>query len=567
MKEKRLFLKFANPVKFLLRDDFNDTRAAGAVNGTTASPGGMGSAAQKTRTIVDTENKLSLGSGVANLAAPKIAPSWGDPGLWYGSIPRAAGRMIIMSFNQDSAGGVGYFSLGFNNLAAGNPSYGSFGMDNSNWIYAYMAGGGPNIAVYSLDTTYNIAVVLRAAGAFWFIKGGVFTFWTLLWIDNTTATNPLYPALVSYSARVNSSFVRIPDSLWLPTPLCYDTFTRADAAIGTSEVVGPDGQSTTARIWTGATWTISTNKVINTPVPGAETLTNGNMETADPPSSWVAGGSTLDGVADERTGGAGAQSLSITSGGGGYGRATQAIVNSAGIWMRISGWSKPSLGGSRISIQKADGSVDYITLANAAAAAWLNQVGTCYVPTADGRASLYNNGEPNGESRYDDISIKPLTTSELFSSVSDATTPDVIVGVDIVSSIVYGVAAYQAGIVVNLDSTNNPQNYIIAYLDKSTIAGATRILLDEVVAGVLANKITVTNATYVSGARLVVVRNGTQCRVFYNNLAVGTVQTMTANTNTKHGLFSTDVGNTFNNFLVMPRGTRGEYNSALNRFI
>jgi hypothetical protein len=48
---------------------------------------------------------------------------------------------------------------------------------------------------------------------------------------------------------------------------------------------------------------------------GANLLTNGDMEDGDPPTGWGAGGgATLSAVADERTGGAGAQSLSALRG-------------------------------------------------------------------------------------------------------------------------------------------------------------------------------------------------------------------------------------------------------------
>lgn len=47
-------------------------------------------------------------------------------------------------------------------------------------------------------------------------------------------------------------------------------------------------------------------------VDSTNLVTNGDMETGDPPTGYTAGGVALDGVADERTGGTGAQSLAIT---------------------------------------------------------------------------------------------------------------------------------------------------------------------------------------------------------------------------------------------------------------
>ncbi len=86
----------------------------------------------------------------------------------------------------------------------------------------------------------------------------------------------------------------------------------------------------------------------------------------------------------------------------------------------------------------------------------------------------------------------------------------------------------------------------------------TSVKVDEAVAGVYTNKQS-TAVTYVAGATLRAVRDGTKLRVYYNNALVGAELTMTANTNTKHGLFSTYSGNTFDNFTLWARGTGGEY--------
>jgi len=72
----------------------------------------------------------------------------------------------------------------------------------------------------------------------------------------------LYPHIGNYSMTVAVNAIRIPDALWLPTPLAYDSFTRADGALGSSETVGPDGQATPARTWVNRVGTtlVATNK-------------------------------------------------------------------------------------------------------------------------------------------------------------------------------------------------------------------------------------------------------------------------------------------------------------------
>jgi len=67
-----------------------------------------------------------------------------------------------------------------------------------------------------------------------------------------------------------------------------------------------------------------------------------------------------------------------------------------------------------------------------------------------------------------------------------------------------------------------------------------------------------TAVTYSAGATLRVIKDGTKYRVYYNNALVGTEQTISDAgiiSNTKHGLFSTYSGNTFDNFTLWPRGS------------
>src|SRR5512144_658955 len=106
---------------YLLNDSFFDTLAAGAVNNTNATPG------PGRRTVIDTTNLLSIGSGVAAFGTPGVAS--GNPGIWYAAITRVAGLVLVGSFtpvdgncgmrlgwdsNQtgDATDRIGFFSSG-----------------------------------------------------------------------------------------------------------------------------------------------------------------------------------------------------------------------------------------------------------------------------------------------------------------------------------------------------------------------------------------------------------------------------------------------------------------------
>lgn len=240
-------------IRWLLRDEFSDTRAAGAVNGTPATPG------PGTRVATDTDgDALSISGGLMRFANPNDA--YGDPGLWYASQVRVAGRLLLASVDVAATNKIAMY--GWAGAQAGAPTAGALQFNTDGNVRAREAVGFMSgLAIYAA-TTYKLAVVVRAPGTYYFIKGGAFSTWTLLRIDDATATSPLYLTLSNHGTVNTHDWARIPDALWLPTPLTYDTFTRADGALGSSETVGPDGQGVAARTWVNRVGTtlVATNK-------------------------------------------------------------------------------------------------------------------------------------------------------------------------------------------------------------------------------------------------------------------------------------------------------------------
>lgn len=128
------------------------------------------------------------------------------------------------------------------------------------------------------------------------------------------------------------------------------------------------------------------------------------------------------------------------------------------------------------------------------------------------------------------------------------TTADQFVSVDIVRS------AGDVGLVLRYTDANN---YIRA------IHNGTNVQLIKKVAG---SDTTVVNAaaTYSSGARLVVSSIGTAFRVYYNNALVGsgTISDSALQSGVS-GIYTSNTGNTLDNFTAYASGTGGEYDSAL----
>jgi len=260
-------------IKWLLRDEFSDTRAAGAVNGTPATPG------PGTRVVVENDGQFTISGGVLNIPI-QATPDAGDLGFYLSpSIVRVAGRVFLYSIAKGDANiisGVGWASsvlLLMNSRDAMLQFSGVAQIDlRANNAAIQIA----NIGTLT-GTDDIVAIVLSTAGAYYFLNN------ELLYRTASSIRTPEYAAIVGYSGIGTSSWLRIPDALWLPTPLAHDTFTRANGALGSSEVLGPDGQATPARTWVNRVGTtlVATNKAQASALVGGVAIATMDTGTAD----------------------------------------------------------------------------------------------------------------------------------------------------------------------------------------------------------------------------------------------------------------------------------------------
>jgi hypothetical protein len=148
------------------------------------------------------------------------------------------------------------------------------------------------------------------------------------------------------------------------------------------------------------------------------------------------------------------------------------------------------------------------------------------------------------------VNTAPSGISQQVETVS-ASTADMLATVSIAAVS----AGEKVGLVTNLDSVSNPQNYILSYHD------GTNVKLDKVVAGSATGVISAETA-FSANAELRVIKDGTTYRLYYNDTLIGTATISDASiiSNTRHGLFSTDASNTLDNFTLYARGTGNEYN-------
>lgn len=510
----------AGSVLYLLRDLFNTDRAAGSVNGTLAEPTGQ------TRTVTDGNNKLAVISG--NLDFSTGGAGAGDPGLWYPAITRILGRIFIAKITPTNTNGA--ISAGWDSAASG--SILDAIVFNAGGVIAIRVNGTLiNVGVYSAGVSYTVTGIERTAGMLWLIKGGSFTFFQLLYLS-ILGSGVTLPAIVSDSGTITIAtvdFDDVPVSLYIPAPLAYDTFTRANNPLGSTEVLSPDGVTIAALVWnfTAGVWAIVSNVAVATPVLGTEKVVNG-VFAADTDWNKGAGWTISAGTAN-----AAAASSDLSQ-----------IVNplTTGIWYQLTYTTSGISGGT---IRPFIGTF----------AGFARSTNATFTEIGNATSSAFKFTAAGLTGSIDNVSMKSLTLAELFATVL-CSSADVIIDKAVTLSSAFN--GLPDGIVVNLDSTSSPANFIIVYLD-----GRGNVNTDECVAGVYANKGTGA-ITYSAGAVLRVERSGTECRVFYNNLAVGSAMTMTANTNKNHGAFATSSSNSSDNVTIWARGTSGEYEAALN---
>lgn len=208
-------------------------------------PTNTGIAYYDTISVLPTSGLLSIANGALTFAGGKATPAYGDPGIWWPSTARVAGKMLIwnntlVDGSKVCMGGFDIDQTIYNELM--NINYAGL------LIKVYPASGVALLSVgdFSSGVTYYNAAISRLAGDFRIVKiGDVFK---LEWINSAIADtqSPFYPNLSSYNANVSTSFIRIPSLRWVPQPLLSHNFyslTPSDGAghqegFGTAPMIG-----------------------------------------------------------------------------------------------------------------------------------------------------------------------------------------------------------------------------------------------------------------------------------------------------------------------------------------
>ena len=532
---------------FLFNDEFLTDEAAPLTSPRTAEPG------PGTGVVVDTGNNVTIAG--SKFVVGGVAGN-GDPGYSNDVIvTRAQGIALYGVHNTGGKLRVGFDGSKSSSLIdelafAWNSSIELRIFDDSNET--------STIEILTADTDYKTAVILRSAGAFFAIKGGTeFSDWTLVWIAiaNTTASLFGQFSRLTAGASVHDNMrVSQLSGPWLTDSgiaLLYDNFTRADGVLGTAEKGG-------AWVFDSGIWTIASNKAVGAPVAGATLWDADAAVFVAGTYAWVAqGANTIANVAN---------TLQITFVDNANG-AKEFLSNAAdlsanltvGTWYELSLDWKINASSAKFRITTA--SATFIsnllsnTLFDTKAFQFLGDHAT---------ANFLDSPNMGGTEvvTIDNLSLKPLTASELFSSL-ESSENEVLVDVDVTLRTDHPNMT-AAGLITHLDDATTPANYLVAYHN------GTKAQLYKVVGGTYTSLISASK-TYSAGARLSIVayRDGADLKVslYYNNSLAGVQQTISDAgivDNTIHGLFSTFQNNTLDNFRVWPRNITGEAKDYLD---
>jgi len=307
-----------------------------------------------------------------------------------------------------------------------------------------------------------------------------------------------------------------------------DDFDRADGDLGGKWEYTP------------GVWAISGGKVTASPTLRPNLKANGDMETGNPPEGYTGkNGAVLTGVADERTGGAGVQSLNVARGTNDDAISIAATATAKRFY-KLGVWWKQAAGTGGVGAQLG------FSWWKETPADWTHRQAIQYRDITTIGASYYIYGA-GAEVRFDDVSVQQLTTAELFCSV-DVGTPNVRASVDISA---LGTDS-PVGIVLALDSAANPQNYILVlatpYYNGSWFPW---VYVHKVVDGTITQ---VANLVlWGSAPKLSAELADTTVRVFLDDVQIGMDYSVTDAgivSNTRHGLFNADAANTLDNFEI-----------------
>lgn len=182
------------PLTFLLNDQFTTAESAPLTSPRTAEPG------PGTQTISDDYDEASISGG--KLVVSTSHNDYRRPVVGSLAIDRVAGGVVVVLGPFNLAAANLHMRVGTNDsIVDGGPQDGGvFHLDNGGDIMQRTDTAYCDVGAYAATTDYTFAMVVGCDCTYGYIKGGVYSAWTLLWVWRGGVTfDPLYACSWWYS--------------------------------------------------------------------------------------------------------------------------------------------------------------------------------------------------------------------------------------------------------------------------------------------------------------------------------------------------------------------------------
>jgi hypothetical protein len=248
---------YGSPVSVIVPiffDQFTTAEGAPIASPRTAEPG------PGTLNLVQTGSNFSISSNKLQ-SADHPSTVWNVEAVNSAAVTRANGLTSFLTITPAATGG--HLVAGFDKVAnTWNPN-------NSKEQFIYFRESGlltihdgennANVGTsYSSSVAYKTAVVLRSAGAFYFVKGGLFTEWTLIYVSRTGSTATLYTGLATADNAWTLDNMDV-FALAAPFDSDYGYATARVASPGVGETITGTANAIVEMTWTavtGQTWNL-----------------------------------------------------------------------------------------------------------------------------------------------------------------------------------------------------------------------------------------------------------------------------------------------------------------------
>ncbi|OFW63197.1 MAG: hypothetical protein A2Z35_03755, partial [Actinobacteria bacterium RBG_19FT_COMBO_36_27] len=327
--------------------------------------------------------------------------------------------------------------------------------------------------------------------------------------------------------------------------LAYDSFTRSDGELGSTESKSYNDPPTPSLPWSGSTWAVSGNKVVNTPNLGSEKIQNGSFETGNPPNNWGAWGPVTTFEQSSTQAQNGTYSLHLITSDNNQGAAQSAGLTNP-LWYLGTAYVYPV----------TYGDYHYFALGNEEYFFYqpLTQWTKLTVISRATTGNVFLGPVYAKEMYYDNVSVKALTLNELFAALP-ATKSDVTaeVGITLENSINNRIPV---GLVLRLDDKDNPQNFLLATLTEGGSNAWGVVNLTKCINGtytsLFSTHLNSAGTLYSAGTKLKVVLDGPNVKVYYGNTLINTATVSDTEiiNNTIHGIFSPYSGDSLDDFTL-----------------